>query len=108
MEQVRAFVWEGLRARELMLCAPVFRVMDGEAFTTGATMSRMVMGIDLGLMMDRLQASAGNQRFIRFLGWVQGDLYKSLDTVERTQLEDDAMLVKKMACEAYKKMFPYD
>ena len=106
MESIRAFVWAGLKARELMTCASVFRVVDGERFQVGCTWGHMQLGIDLGWMLDRLQASAGNQRFIRFMEWADGETFKSFDCVERIQLEDDALLMKGMACDAYRKMFP--
>ena len=106
LESIRAFVWEGLRARELMVCAPTFRIVDGEAFYVGMTWGRMMLGIDLGTMLDRLRAAAGHQRFIRFLGWVQGDTFKSFDCIERVQIEDDALRLKGMALHGYSQMFP--
>ena len=106
MEGIRSFVLEGLKARSLMQCASVFRVVDGERFTVGWTWGQMQLGVDLGQMLTRLKVSAGHQRFIRFLGWVQGDTFKSFDSIERLQLEDDAMMFKGMACDGYRKMFP--
>jgi hypothetical protein len=108
MEQVRAFVLEGLRCRELMVCPPVLRVVDGEKFSVGYTWPILQFGIDCGMMLDRLREQAGHQRFLRFLGWVEGETYKSFDTIERTQLEDDALRLKGMAIDAYRRMFPYD
>jgi hypothetical protein len=106
MEHVRAFVWEGLRCRELMICAPTFRIVDGEAIYVGYTWGRMMLGIDIGTMLDRLREQAGHQRFIRFLGWVQGDTFKSFDCIERVQIEDDALRLKEMAQHGYSQMFP--
>jgi hypothetical protein len=108
MEHVRAFVLAAQQARVLMHNPPVMRVIDGEKFFVGWTWGRMALGIDFGTMMDRLTAQVGHQRIHRLLAWVDGDTYGSFDTIERMQLENDAVELKRMACEAYSRMFPND